>query len=226
MCNKAILYLTLIMDKEGKIKNYLGVILAGGQSRRMGRDKAFLKFQGKRMIDLAVEKMTRIFPHVVISANHQKYGEWGLELVFDKVPGKGPAGGILSVMEKYPEKDLVVLGCDLPFVPDDLLYFLMDMKKDYDCVIPQENKKLHPLCAIYGHSCLPVFRKNLAQNKLKIQKILDELNTLVLPVNEDLPFYSPHILANINTPEELKKWKNYFNEREQENNICQSDKEG
>jgi molybdenum cofactor guanylyltransferase len=114
------------------------VILAGGQSRRMGRDKAFIDFDGRPLIAHVIERVQALCSDVFIVANEvDLYKSFGLPVVSDAYPGKGSLGGIFSGLQTAREESALAVACDMPFLNDALLRFLISLIPQFDVVIPR-----------------------------------------------------------------------------------------
>lgn len=131
------------------------VILAGGESRRMGRDKAWLEFDGKPLVKLAVEKARQLGIKEVFISRRTGEGYSGLNcpVLFDLEPGFGPIGGIERGLHECRSPLLLVLAVDLPRMT---LAFLNRMRKACDRLtgaVPKLNGRLEPLAAIFPKRC-------------------------------------------------------------------------
>lgn len=114
------------------------VILAGGQSRRMGRDKSFLEVGGKPLISRVIEQAGKVCTESVIVANDvELYRQFGLRVVSDVFPGKGSLGGLYSGLLAAQEENVLALACDMPFLNPDLIRYMISLMSEYDVVIPR-----------------------------------------------------------------------------------------
>jgi molybdopterin-guanine dinucleotide biosynthesis protein A len=114
------------------------VILAGGKSRRMGRDKALLEFDGKTLIERVIERVRTVSDDIIIVCNDvDTYAKFGVRIVTDVIPGKGSLGGLYSGMLAAREEYALALACDMPFLNDALLRYLIFLTPGFDVVIPQ-----------------------------------------------------------------------------------------
>lgn len=99
-----------------------GIILAGGKSSRMGKDKGLCDFKGKALVSYAIETLRPLCGNLMISANYfpEKYAEFDLPVIADEVKNIGPMGGILSCLKQSHTQHNLVLSCDTPFVTTDV----------------------------------------------------------------------------------------------------------
>src|SRR5215204_2074802 len=103
---------------KNKKSNLLGVVLCGGESKRMGSDKGLLRLDGKTWTEHIVKKLREEDLPVVISINEKQQEPYGKifrkkELVVDQLPMHGPLNGLLTVHQQYPQKDILLMACDL-----------------------------------------------------------------------------------------------------------------
>jgi len=180
-------------------------ILAGGQSSRMGQDKAFLEVGGRRVIDRVLEVVAPLTGDLFISTNTPElYREFGLRLVPDVYPDKAALGGIYSVIRAARHGRVLVVACDMPFLNRRLLDRLIELAPAADVVIPLiDPPQPETLHAVYSKSCLPAIEPRLLANRLRISGFFEEVSVHYVTREEvarlDPRFYS---FINMNTPEE------------------------
>lgn len=191
-------------------------VLAGGQSRRMGRDKAFLPVGGRPLIERTLETLERRFPEVLVVANEVgKYAHLGRRVAADLRPGAGALGGIYTAiaLAARPATHVFLCACDMPFLDErliDLLVRQLDVGTPPDVVVPEDpsapdsSAGLHPLCAVYSRHVLPAIERKLAAGRLKVIGFYDDVVVRrVGPGAFAAAGVSPRALMNTNTPEEL-----------------------
>jgi molybdopterin-guanine dinucleotide biosynthesis protein A len=200
------------------------VVLAGGQSRRMGRDKAFLDFDGAMLIERVIERVQSVCAETIIVANDlETYARFGLPVVRDVYPGKGSLGGIFSGLQAVSADYALVVACDLPFLNDALLRYLITLAPQVDVVIPRshppkgkargatryeqlavKDSGLQATQAIYSRRCLEPMRARLIADDLRIINFFDEVRVLVVEPDEVARF-DPQKLSfiNLNRPGDL-----------------------
>jgi molybdopterin-guanine dinucleotide biosynthesis protein A len=114
------------------------VILAGGESRRMGHDKAFIDFGGAPLIERVIERAQPLCAEMIIVTNDtDAYARFGYRIVTDVYPGKGSLGGIFSGLQAAREHYALVVACDMPFLNTGLLNHLISLAPQFDAVIPR-----------------------------------------------------------------------------------------
>lgn len=148
--------------------NLSAVILAGGESRRMGRDKAWLELDGQPLIALAVEKIRKLgVEEIFISGRPgEDYSALKCPVLYDLKPGFGPLGGIERALCECTSPLLLVLAVDLPRMTTSCLQKLAAQCEPLTGVVPQRNDRLEPLAAIYPKRCHALIREFIAQSRL------------------------------------------------------------
>lgn len=180
-----------------KNKNITAIILAGGKSSRMGRDKAFIKIQGKTIIERIIETLKPLFAEIMIVANEpEKFRELNVKVVKDIKPNCGPLSGIHSGLINSKTQLNFVVACDMPFLDSELIEFMCSKVNGYDGVLPIAKGKIEPLHAIYSKSLIPLLEEALEGDDFTLQKILKKANILFLDLQLKV--------RNINDKEELK----------------------
>ena len=187
--------------------NASGVVLAGGRSTRMKFNKAFAEIGGKSSLQIILDKFNTVFSEtIIISNNPELYTEMNDKIYTDVFPSLGQVAGIHSGLHNASCDTVFVLACDMPFIDTRLISFMVDQLGEYQAVVPQLGGRLQPLAALYSRSCLPVFERCLQEDKLKLVRIFEELDTLILPETE-LPVFGKveDIFFNVNDAAALQK---------------------
>jgi len=189
-----------------------GIILAGGKSRRMKKDKALLEIGKKQVIKLIVEKLKVVFNNVLIIGNSSlDYQLSGVRVAEDVVSEKGPLGGIYTGLSVSESKHNFICACDMPFLNVDLLKFMISETDENDIVIPVIKGFVEPLHAVYSKRCLPAINSHLEVEDLKVKNFFSEVKCKHLP-EDKITKYDPHLLSfsNLNTPQMLKLAKQAY----------------
>jgi len=184
-----------------------GIILAGGKNLRMGKNKAFLRIDGRRIIDRTKDLFLEIFDEVLVVTNAPlEYVDLNLRLVADLIPDKGSLGGIYTGLFHSSHPYAFVAACDMPFLNRSLIRHLLQRASKFDIVIPKTDDGLQPLHAVYSQKCLPFMEELLRQNNLKIIDFFRRVEVCEVPAAEMLPF-DPELktFLNINTPQDFRK---------------------
>jgi len=184
-----------------------GIVLSGGESRRMGRDKAFLTSDGIPLIERVVRTLRTVFPRIIIVTNDPaSYVSYGAVVVTDAVDKQGPLTGIYSGLLHSKDDYNFVVACDMPFLNSGLITYMAGLTQGYDIVAPLVAGYLEPLHAFYHRRLLPVIEERLRQDSRQIRGIYDEAHVHYVTETE-LDRYDPErrSFKNLNTPEEYKE---------------------
>jgi molybdenum cofactor guanylyltransferase len=192
-----------------------GIILAGGQSRRMGRDKAFLPFGKGLLIERVIEVIQQVTNDVILITNTpDQYQRFGLPMFTDVIPDAGSLGGIYTGLVSAKTPCGLCVACDMPFVKPDFLRLLCDTAAQADVVIPRNAEDFQPLCAVYSQACQAPIRQKIAAGRLKITGFFDQVRVHVID-GELLAHYDPPdvMFFNANTPEEYEQARRLLGEQ-------------
>lgn len=183
------------------------IILAGGKSRRMGRNKAFLKCGDKTVIEHQIDKLGRIFDEIILSANDASiYSALNIPIVPDIVAEKGPLGGICAGLIRSSSFHAFVIACDMPFINEKVILYLKELLDNYDVVVPQTSHGLEPMHAFYSKNCIVPMRRCIEEGRLRIVDFFSEVKVRIVNEKELAGLdASTQSLVNLNTPEEYKK---------------------
>ena len=188
------------------IDDCAALILAGGDSRRMGCDKTSLELAGKTLLQRAVEVMQARFSKVVVSVRQQRPGI-DVPQVCDEVPGAGPLAGLCAGLEWARARQIpwvFAMAADMPFLNPALIERLAECRGDCQAVVPIVQGHPQPLAAFYSVAALPMFREVLAGSvKRSLRAVLERLD--VCRVNEvDMQAADPGLrsFVDLDTPED------------------------
>lgn len=180
-----------------------GVVLAGGDSRRLGRDKAVLSFAGEPLVARAAAKLAAVVEPVVIADRGRCYLE-GFLSVTDG-PGAGPLAGLLGAAAALPGRSLLALACDLPLLPAALLAALAE-KAAFDWALARTGRGAEPLCALYSPAALARLEHRAAAGVYSLHDLDTErgLSVLWLGPDELARFGDPaRMFLNVNRREDV-----------------------
>lgn len=181
-----------------------GAVLAGGKSLRYGRNKAMEVFQGKRLIDRAVESLQAFCDPVLVVANDlSQYYDVPATLILDMLQHQGPLGGIYTALLFSPHEWVFVRATDMPFLAPELVGMMLAMKEGFDVVVPLSKGRYEPLLALYNRRCLPAVAAALEGNERQIVAFYPKVKVKSLP-EEEWHVVDPEGLSirNVNTPED------------------------
>jgi molybdopterin-guanine dinucleotide biosynthesis protein A len=150
--------------------------LAGGKSRRMGKDKSFIEVGGSRLFDYAFGKCLHLFPEIIIVTKQPKqFNGYCARIVVDEIIGAGSLGGLYTGLKEASNYHAFCVACDMPFLQPSLIIHLARKRLDFDVVIPRTQQGLEPFHAFYSKRCIEPIKKNLERGELKITKFLTEV---------------------------------------------------
>jgi len=182
------------------------VVLAGGKSTRMGRDKALVRVTENRMLEGAVKALAPEFPEIIISANGSYHNIPGTRVIPDTMPGRGPLGGIYSCLAESGHQVNFMAACDMPFIDARLAAYLVSLIPGNDAVIPRIGEYYQPLFAVYTKKCLPAIETSLKGGRNKIISFYPNVRARFVSPDEIRQFGDPdRIFFNVNTPGDLDR---------------------
>jgi FdhD protein len=188
--------------ETARISDVTGVILAGGESRRMGSDKSLLPLAGARFIDHAFRRLAEVFEEVIVVTNSPGlYAHLPCRKVPDLYPAKGPLAGIHSGLCHVRSGKIFVVACDMPHLSTETIRRLCREKDGNDVVVPHSGRGIEPLHALYDRNCLPAIESALGAGEKRIVSFFAQVRVRVLPP-ETLAGCDPDSFRNINTPGE------------------------
>ena len=181
-----------------------GLVLAGGESRRMGRDKAGLVHGGQSQLAYIVSVVEPLVDRVFVSTSAKQQNEVErsrFDQIVDRYQDMGPVAGILSAMDEYPEVDWLVVACDLPNIDASTISHLLEHRspdQPFSAYGSSHDGLPEPLCAVYAAGSADIVRGFVAEGIHCPRKMLIRSDTLLLEQPD------PHALHNVNTPEDLE----------------------
>lgn len=183
-----------------------GILLAGGKSSRMGKDKALIKYGEDTFMSASLKKLNKLFDEVIVVAdNVEKYHIENVKIIKDIYPKMGPMGGIHAALKVAKNDWIFVIPCDMPLWEPFLVEEILKHRLDYDIVVPIIKGHMEPLFALYNKTCIPGLEECLNNNVIKVIELYPLVKTNYLDLEKvyheieqcDRSFF------NINTPEDL-----------------------
>ena len=188
-----------------------GVVLAGGLSRRLGRDKAVEPVGGEPMISRVISRLSKVSDQTVVVVNEPERAELlplpeSAKAAVDAYPGKGSLGGIFTGLTAAGGSWAFVVSCDMPFLNTSLLSHMLSLRDGYDVVAPVVDGRPEPTHALYSRVCLPHIQRRLEADELKIIGFFDDV-TVRYVSEAELDLLDPERLSffNVNTQEDLDR---------------------
>jgi molybdopterin-guanine dinucleotide biosynthesis protein A len=203
-------------------------VLAGGQSRRMGQNKALLPIVdgGPPMLAIVLNRLRQVSDDLTIVANDaQPYEGFGLRIVPDLLPGSGALGGIQAALAAADHEHCLVVACDMPFLNVELLQRMASEPRDFDVLVPLlagQSKQgkgglvYQTLHAIYGKACAPAIEARIRQGDRRVIGFFDDVRVRTI-AEDEVRKIDPGLRSffNANTPEALAEARAMMASREQ-----------
>jgi molybdopterin-guanine dinucleotide biosynthesis protein A len=183
----------------------VGFALAGGLSRRMGRDKAQLPWGDSTLLDHALDRLRAVAGEVAILAGAEpRYADRGVRVHLDTVAGAGPIGGLLAALEALGgHGQALLLAVDLPLVPEEVLRLLVRRARGADAAVPVTSRGPEPLCAVYGAACLGAVGAAVGDGRLAMTAFWTETRIRKVDEAELRRLGDPtRMFTNVNGPED------------------------
>jgi molybdenum cofactor guanylyltransferase len=184
--------------------NLTAIILAGGQSSRMGIDKAFILYNGKPLIRYSVDLALGFTKTILISTNQDQFQDPGFPVIKDIYPVKAPLAGIHAGLKVSKTEWNLVLTCDMPNVSPQLIdYLVSKLEKKSLLVLPAHDGYIEPLCGFYHKRLIPLIESDFGKNQFSPLDLLKQVPHRIINL-ENFPDESPSFLfKNINEKKDL-----------------------
>ena len=179
-----------------------GIILSGGQSTRMGTDKALLQINGKTLLENAIEICKPVCNEILISSNNPRHKKSGYQIIPDEYKNAGPLSGIYSCLKISINKWSFVISVDAAFVNTEFIKYLNSQTGVFDAIVPIHIKGKEPLISLYNKSGLTVMQRHLNSENFKMHNLLNDIKTNYVDSQNWVDLY-PQIFSNLNRPEDF-----------------------
>jgi molybdopterin-guanine dinucleotide biosynthesis protein A len=179
------------------------VVLAGGRSRRMGRDKASLPFGDETLLQRVVRLVAPRVAEVVVVGHGAATLPATVRVVADQVEGEGPLAGLVTGLDAIASPRAVLVACDMPLLVAPVISRLLSLHFDADACVPRINGVPVPTCAVYAARVAPIARQRLASGDRSMRGLLGELAVRWVE-GEELRDVDPELLSfrDCDTPED------------------------
>ena len=188
------------------------IILCGGKSSRMGRDKATLRFGSELMLHRMIRILSEVVERrriVIVAAHEQQLPALPAEIIVthDRLPDRGPLEGLAAGLDSLggDVNAAYATSCDAPLLVPAFVRRMFELLNGHDIAVPHEDGRFHPLAAVYRPCLLKHARQLLQTNRRRLQFLLDEANTRIVEIAE-LRTVDPELksLVNLNNPDEYQ----------------------
>ena len=179
-----------------------GFVLTGGQSSRMGRDKAMLPWRSRPLVESVAEAVRNAAGSVTLIGEPERYADLELPVIRDLRAFLGPLGGLETALKTGLGELNLIVACDMPDLAVDSLKRLLKSAEENEalCTYAKDsNGQAHPLCAVYRSACLPFVEDAIARRRLRMVDLVRDL--------DGAPFDWQGAIANVNTPSEWERWQ-------------------
>jgi molybdopterin-guanine dinucleotide biosynthesis protein A len=187
------------------------IILAGGRSLRLGRNKAFEVIGDQHLIQRVILRLAKVSEQIIVAFAEERPlpalpPHLEVKVVTDIHPGAGALGGLYTGLRHSSSFHSLVVACDMPFLNIPLLRYLMSLAPGFDAVVPWLGGLPEPLHAVYSKNCLSPIEEVLRQGKLKVIDFFPQIKVRYVDEAEIEQFDPKHLsFFNINTEADLEK---------------------
>jgi molybdopterin-guanine dinucleotide biosynthesis protein A len=190
-----------------------GLVLAGGASRRMGRNKAFLELGGRPLIQIVIERVQEACGEVlIVTADVASYAGLGVAIVEDRFQDVGVLGGLHAGLAAASHELTLAVGCDMPFLNPEVLRAFAAWAESYDVALLRHNGYVEPLHGAYRRTCLSPIEAAIRAGKRRVISFFPHVRVRAV-TPQDVEPLDPQLRSfrNLNTPEEWEaakqEWK-------------------
>ncbi len=187
------------------------IVLAGGRSRRFGRDKLGVELGGRTLFQRVIDTLSGISDEIIVAVAPGQPAPCSdsplVKVVSDIIPGKSALGGIYTGLSAAGSFRCLVVAADMPLLNPALLRYMIEVSQGCDVIIPQLGRWLEPLHAIYSRNCLDPIKKQMESGELAIRVFLEQVKLKVRYLGADeIERFDPEHLSffNINTESDLE----------------------
>lgn len=196
---------------------WTAAILAGGQARRLGGiDKSALVVGARSILDRQLSLLHGLTSHLlIVTSDRSRVPAVDVPVVVDRIGGAGALGGLYTALIEAPTEQVLVIGCDMPFLTAPFLRHLAECGRDVDVAVPRNEHGRHPLCASYARRTASHFQSRIQAGDLRIGEALMDLTVRELGPDNLAPFdRDGDLLLNVNTPEDYARARSIAATRE------------
>lgn len=186
-----------------------GILLAGGKSKRFGRDKGNIWLNNKRLYDYPLSILERTCDEILISTCQENNYPLKHQSICDEIEGIGPMGGIYSCLRQSTTDLNLVLSYDMPLVNQELIAYLLHEWEEEEVLLPAlEDGRPQTLCGLYRKNVTSVLEVMITQKDYAVRNMLSNTQSRVLKISEKFEWWSPDLFLSINREEDLRKLPN------------------
>lgn len=190
------------------------IILAGGKSIRLGRDKVLEKVGSTSLLEQVISRVDSLSKEIIIvTAEERTFPQLAerpkIRIVSDIIPGKGSLGGIYTGLVTSESQFNLIVAADMPFLNQPLLRYMLEVSDGFDFILPRVNTFFEPLHAIYSRNCIEPIESLIKRGRKVIIELFDYVKVRYIEAEEIDRFDPQHLsFFNINTKDDLELAKN------------------
>ena len=197
----------------GQPDKITGILLAGGKSSRMGREKGGIEIGDRTLLRNGLDILEKCCDEILVSTCTGLPEVDGYTQVCDEIRDIGPMGGVFTCLRYSNSNRNLVLSYDMPLVNSDLLFRLLDEAQEADLVVPALGDGWpEPLCAMYRKSTMETLSKLIEKGNYAMHDLYALVRTRVLRIGPGSPGFHPDLFLNVNRPEDLKRYFSILND--------------
>jgi molybdenum cofactor guanylyltransferase len=176
-----------------------GIILCGGKSSRIGKNKALLKLGPFNLLEHSILTLKPFCEDIIVSANFNEFGSIQCQQIKDVYPGIGPISGIYSALLKSKTIHNIIISCDMPFISFEVISYIIENSENSDIVLPEVEGHIQSLTGYFNKSILPGIEEEIKNSHFKPIQMFKSMNLKVLKIDSSFEFYKDFLFFNINT---------------------------
>jgi molybdenum cofactor guanylyltransferase len=182
-----------------------GIVLCGGESKRMGMNKARLRLGNQTIIEHVIQNLLAVCHQIIICTNNQDLAYLPYRKINDLYHGIGPIAGVISGLSESGTEHNIIVSCDTPFIPVDFYKLILNQPKSYDIVLPEFRGKIQSLTGYFRKSISDFVVGQIKTGNHKPVRIFEMQKLKLVKIDNTCPFYNESMFMNINTPEDYSR---------------------
>ena len=184
--------------------SWSGVVLAGGRSSRMGHDKATIVLEGRTLLQRAIDLLAPHVDELLVIGDPAMHNDPLAVVVPDEQHGLGPLGGLVTALRKARHPLVVVVACDMPGLTGSFIERIQfELDHGLEAIVPGHDELIEPMAACYHRTCMAAFEQCIAQGRLKMSDALEQVHTMIVPIQPGHNGWPEDLFRNINAPGDL-----------------------
>jgi len=204
--NIATLHLFSVRFMSAYGNRLTGILLAGGMSKRMGREKGNIHIHNAKLFEYPLSVLETTCDEILISTCQEKRFYFEHQSICDEIKGIGPMGGIYTCLKESSNDLNLVLSYDMPLVNQELISYLLGEWQKEEVLLPAlEEGRPQPLCGLYRKQVTGALEDLILQKEYAVHNILSKTHSRILKIPEKFEWWDPELFLSINREEDLQK---------------------